>query len=44
MLDTVHTSETSLCLNETTLRCIPGGCNMYTRLRVNLKSKLESIW
>jgi hypothetical protein len=39
MMAAVHTPETSIYFNETTVRHIPVGCHLRTRRRVNLKSR-----
>jgi hypothetical protein len=38
MMEAVCTSETSVCVNETTQHCIPEGYHLHTRRRENLKS------
>jgi len=38
MIEAVRISETLVCSFETTLHCIPEGCNLYNLLGEKLKS------
>jgi hypothetical protein len=42
MMKAVHTSETSVYFNETTLRCVPEGYHLHTCRLENMKSHVEN--
>jgi hypothetical protein len=43
MMESVHTSETSVYFNETTRRYIPKSCHLHTRGRKNFKSHMMNL-
>jgi hypothetical protein len=43
MVEAVRISETSVCLSETTWRCIPQDCYLHTALRIGNRSSVCKV-